>query len=182
VLCVAIAEALYEGYSVSDNYVSDLGVGPSSILFNSSVFTLGLLTGIGAYFLKGTSNFKTARIMLFLMTLGTIGVGVFTKNYPLAHGAVSSAAFFFGGLSALTSSSGLRKPVSWISITLGAMTIGGLALFSSGMITSGSMTSTIAYDSVFYLGLGPGGMERMIIYPAVIWLALFGSHLTSRQE
>ena len=40
VLGLTISEALYPGYSVSDNYISDLGIGPSSIIFNSSVFLL----------------------------------------------------------------------------------------------------------------------------------------------
>jgi hypothetical protein len=62
------------------------------------------------------------------------------------------------------------------------MTLGALVLFSSGMITSGSLTSSIAYDSNFYLGLGPGGMERMIVYPALMWLAGFAGHLVTKQE
>jgi hypothetical membrane protein len=182
VLCLTIAEALYKGYSVSANYVSDLGVGSSSIVFNSSVFVLGLLVGVGTYFLKSLPKLKIVKILLFLMALGAMGVGVFTKDFTVAHGAVSSAAFFFGGLSAIVSGFFLKKPLSWISAVLGSMTIGALTLFSIGIVTSGSMISTFAYDSIFYLGLGPGGMERMIIYPAIMWLALFGSQLTTHQE
>jgi hypothetical membrane protein len=118
--------------------------------------------------------------MLLLMAIGTMGVGIFTKNFTLAHGAVASAAFFFAGLSAITSSKVLPKPLSQISMVLGAMTLAALALFSAGLIASGSMTSSIAYDSSFYLGLGPGGMERMIIYPTLMWLAAFGGHLITK--
>jgi hypothetical protein len=50
------------------------------------------------------------------------------------------------------------------------------------MITSGSLTSDIAYDSDFYMGLGPGGMEHMIVYPALIWLTLFSGHLIALSE
>ncbi len=182
VLCLIIAESLFKGYSASSNYVSDLGVGPSSIVFNTSVFVLGLLVGVGAYFLKSVSELRTVRKLLFLMALAGMGVGIFTKNFPLAHGAVSSAAFFFGGLSAMLSGFFLKRPLSWISGALGGLTIGALAFFSIGMFASGSMTSTVAFDSTFYLGLGPGGMERMIIYPLIMWLAVFGSHLTTRQE
>jgi hypothetical membrane protein len=182
VLCLTIAEALYPGYSVSDNYISDLGVGPSSIVFNSSVFLLGLLLLIGIYFLRHSSNFKTVNILLILMAIGAIGVGVFTKDFTLAHGAVSSMAFFFAGLSAIASFKVLEKPFSLISIILGVMTLAALALFSSGIVTSGSLTSTEAYDSIFYLGLGPGGMERIIVYPALMWLAGFGGHLVTKQE
>jgi hypothetical membrane protein len=49
VLCLIIAEALYPGYSVSANYISDLGVGPSALVFNATVFLLGLLLLVGTY-------------------------------------------------------------------------------------------------------------------------------------
>lgn len=182
ILGFSIAEALYPGYSVSANYISDLGIGPSALIFNSSAFLLGLLLLIGTYFLRHISNFKTVNIMLLLMALGAMGIGVFTKNYRTAHGAVATTAFFFAGLSAITSFKVLKKPLSLISIILGAMTLGALALFSSGMITSGSLTSDIAYDSNFYLGLGPGGMEHMIIYPVGLWLAGFSWHLVTQRE
>jgi hypothetical membrane protein len=182
VLCLIIAEALYPGYSASGNYVSDLGVGPSAIVFNSSVFLLGLLLLIGTYFLRHFANFKTLNMMLLLMAIGAMGVGVFTKDFTLAHGAVASTAFFFAGASAIASFKVLKKPLSLISIILGAMTLGALALFSIGMTANGSLTSDEALDSIFYLGLGPGGMERMIVYPALMWLAAFGGRLVSQQE
>jgi hypothetical membrane protein len=182
VLCLIIAEALYPGYSVSDNYISDLGVGPSAVVFNSSAFLLGLLLLAGTYLQRHTPNFKTLNILLLLMGIGAMGVGVFTKDFTLAHGAVSSTAFFFAGLSAIASFKVLQKPLSLISVILGAMTLTALALFSAGIITSGSLTSNIAYDSTFFLGLGPGGMERMIVYPALMWLAAFSGHLVTKRE
>jgi len=182
ILCLIISEALYPGYSVSDNYVSDLGIGPSSIVFNSSVFLLGLLLAIGTYFLRGISDLKTVKVLLFLMAIGAMGVGLVTKDFTVAHGAVSSVAFFFSGLSAIASAKVLKKPLSLISIVLGVMTLVALGLFSVGLIASGSYTSNIAYDSNFYLGLGPGGMERMIVYPALMWLAGFSGHLAMKRE
>ena len=182
ILCLIIAEALYPSYSVSSNYISDLGVGPSAIIFNASVFLLGFLILTGTYLLRRSPNFKTLNITLLLMAIGAMGVGIFTKNLTLAHGAVSSAAFFFAGLSAITSFKILPKPLSYISMILGTITLAALALFSTGIITSGSLTSTTAYDSAFYLGLGPGGMERMIVYPALMWLAGFGGHLITKQK
>ncbi len=152
VLGIIIAEALYPDFSVSGNYISDLGIGPSAVIFNSSVFLLGLLLLVGAFFLRHISSFKTVNLLLLLMALGAMGVGVFTKHFRTAHGAVATMAFFFAGLSAISSFKVLRKPLSLISIILGAMTLGALVLFSTGMITSGSLTSDIAYDSDFYLG------------------------------
>lgn len=182
VLGLTIAEALYPGYSLSTNYISDLGIGPSALVFNSSVFLLGLLLLIGTYLLRHIPGFKTMNILLLLMALGAMGIGVFTKNYRTAHGAVATTAFFFAGLAAISSFKVLKKPLSLASIILGMLTLGALALFSGGMITSGSLTSDIAYDSSFYLGLGPGGMEHLIIYPALMWLAGFSWHLVAQRE
>ena len=179
---IAVSEALYSGFSVSANYISDLGIGPSAVVFNSSAFLAGLLLLVGLYFLRRVPGFKTVNVLLFLMAVGVMGIGVFTKNFRMAHGAVATAAFFFAGLSALSSFKVLKKPLSLISIVLGVMTLGALALFSLGMVTSGSLTSDIAYDSTFYLGLGPGGMEHMIIFPALMWLTGFSWHLVTRQE
>jgi hypothetical membrane protein len=182
ILGFTISEALYPGYSAHDNYISDLGIGPSAIVFNASAFLLGLLSLVATYFLRHVSNFKTVNRLLLLMAVGAMGVGIVTKNFTLAHGAVSSAAFFFGGLSAIASFKVLKKPLSLISITLGAITLGALVLFSSGLIASGSWTSNVAYDSIFYLGLGPGGMERIIVYPLLIWLAGFAGYLVTERE
>jgi len=182
VLGFSISEALYPGYSVSANYISDLGVGPSSVIFNSSVFLLGLLLLIGTYFLRPVSNFKTVNMLLLLTGLGAMGIGIFTKDFRTAHGVVVSMTFFFAGLSAISLFKVLKMPSSLISMILGTMALGALVLFSSGMITSGSLTSDIAYDSNFYMGLGPGGMEHMIVYPALMWLAGFSWHLLTLPE
>ena len=182
VLGITVAEALYPGFSVPANYISDLGVGPSAVIFNSSVFLLGLLLLVGTYFLRQVSDFKTVNTMLFLMAVGAMGVGVFTKNFRTAHGAMATMAFFFAGLSAISSFKVLKKPLCLMSIVLGAVTLGALVLYSSGMITSGSLTSDIAYDSDFYMGLGPGGMEHLILYPALMWLAVFSGHLVTRAQ
>jgi hypothetical membrane protein len=180
VLGITIAEAMYPGYSISGNYISDLGTGPSAVIFNSSIFLLGLLVATGAYLLRPTTAFKTANICLFLMAGGAMGVGIFTQDYVYLHSPFALVAFFFGGLAPLASARFLGRPASLLSIAMGALSLGALALFSAGIITSGSMISDIAHDSVFYLGLGPGGMERMILYPALAWLAGFGAFLAKR--
>ena len=182
ILGLTIAEALHPSYSVSANYVSDLGIGPFSIVFNSAVFLLGLLLLIGTYFLRHISELKTVSVLLFLMALAAMGVGIFNKDFAIPHGALASMAFLFAGLSAIASAKVLKSPFSLISRLLGAMTIGALALYLIGMVTSGSLTSNIEYDSNFYLNLGPGGMERMIVYPALMWLAGFSGHLATQRE
>src|SRR3990170_6712189 len=115
VLSLIVAEALYPGYSIFGNYMSDLGIGPSSAIFNSSIFLLGLLTIIGAYFLPRNINFRALTVLLALMAIGAMGAGVFTKNFAVIHLAVSSMAFVFGGLSAIVSFRVLKMPLSAMS-------------------------------------------------------------------
>ena len=161
VLGLIVAEALYPNYSISGNYISDLGVGPSSMIFNSSVFLLGLLIIIGAYFLRRAFNSKALTALLVVTAIGAMGVGVFTENSGTIHPVVSFIAFLFGGLSAILSFKLLKTPFSLLAVTLGLMTLGSMVLFAGKI----------------YLGLGPGGMERMVVYPILIWGAGFGGHL-----
>jgi hypothetical membrane protein len=182
VLGLIVAEALYPSYSVSSNYISDLGVGPSSVIFNSSIFLLGFLSIIGAYFLPRTVDFTGLTVLLVLMAVGAMGAGIFTSAFTAIHGVMSSTAFVFGGVSAIVSFKVLKKPLSAMSVVLGLMALGAFVLFAGGLLTSGAYTSSEAQNSDFFLGLGPGGMERMIVYPALIWLAGFGGHLIALSE
>ena len=111
------------------------------------------------------------------MAIGSMGVGIFTEDFNFVHGAIASVAFFFAGLSRVWSAKIFQKPFSTLSILLGLMALIALTLYSLGMVTSGSITSIEPINSVFYLGLGPGGMERIIVYPALMWLAGFGGYM-----
>jgi hypothetical membrane protein len=162
VIGMIVAEALYPGYSVGARYISDLGVGPSSTVFNSSVFLLGLLMFVGTYFLHRKFNYKLLTGLLILAAIGAMGVGVFTENSPApAHSVVSLIAFLFGGLSAITSFKLLKMPFSVVAVILGLVTLCALGLFAGN----------------FDLGLGVGGIERMIAYPILLWGAGFGGYL-----
>jgi hypothetical membrane protein len=183
ILGLVVAETLYPGYSVANDYISDLGVGPSSMVFNSSAFLFGLLSIIGAYFLPRTVDFRGLTVLFILMAIGAMGVGIFTSAFSTTiHGVVSLMAFGFGGLSAIASFKVSKLPLSAISVILGAITLTALALFAAGLVTTGSLTTSEPPASEFFLGIGPGGMERMIAYPALIWLILFSGHLITLSE
>ena len=158
---IIIAEALYPGYSTSENYISDLGVGPSALIFNSSVFLLGVLVVAGSYFIQRAFNSKLFFLLLTLTGIGAMGVGLFTEDAGVAHTIFSLITFVFAGLSAMLSYRLLKPPLSYFSIILGALSLLALVLFISGN----------------YLGLGKGGMERMIAYPALLWAIGLGGHL-----
>ena len=172
VLAMTISEALYPDYSVSKNYISDLGdyskANSVAYIFNSSVFLLGLLILVAAYFIQRAFNYKVFSFCLILTGIGAMGVGLFPENFavPYLHMIVSFITFFFGAISAIVSYKLQKSPLSYLAVVLGLLSLISLALFRLGI----------------YLGLGVGGMERMIAYPTLLWALGFGGHLIGSSE
>jgi hypothetical membrane protein len=160
-LGIIVAEALYPGYSTSENYISDLGVGPSALIFNSSVFLLGVFGVAGVYFIQRAFNSRLFSVLLAMTSIGAMGVGLFTEDAGMIHGLFSLITFLFAGISAIVSYKLEKPPLSYVSAILGIMSLLALVLFASGI----------------YLGLGKGGMERMIAYPVLLWAIGFGGYV-----
>lgn len=156
ILAMLIAERLYQGYSVTDNYISDLGVGTTAIIFNTSVIILGVLTIIASILLINKLGLRF--ILLFITGIGALGVGLFPETYGFIHSIFALLAFLFGGLTGISMYNKLKSQARGVSLFLGAITIIALVLY---------MNKT-------YLGLGRGGMERVIVYPELLWSIIFG--------
>lgn len=163
ILCVLIAECLYPGYNVSNNYISDLGKlnAPSAPIFNASVFILGLTVAAGACFLKQIIANKVFLCLLVLCGVGAMSVGIFPEDFGPIHLAASLTAFLFGTLSAITSYKFQKAPLSYFAVILGIISLSALILFG------------LKID----LGLGVGGVERMIVYPILLWAIGFSGYL-----
>lgn len=175
VLFLIVAEALYPGYSVSRNYISDLGVGPSADIFNSSVFLLGLAAVASVYYLrKCFPGNRVFHAFMFLCGFGAMGVGVFSEKFGIIHTIFSLTTFVFGSLSAIASFKVQRKPFSYFSLALGIISIISLTIFVAFELSEYLMSSLSQFN---YLGLGWGGMERMIVYPVLVWALGFGGYL-----
>ena len=161
-----MAEALYSGYSARDNYISDLGVGPSALVFNSSVFLFGLLAAGASYMIWRGVGARLVATLFFIAAIGAVGVGVFTEDAGAMHVVVSAIVFLFGGISAIAAYRLEKAPLNYISVIMGITALVALALFATGN----------------FLGLGKGGMERMIAYPIVLWAIAFGGHVINTEE
>jgi len=161
-------------YSVANNYVSDLGANcrttctavPSAYLFDTSIALMGLLIIIGAYFLHRAYEWKPATVMIAIAGIGALGVGLFPETTGIWHSIFSLIVFLFAGLTALVTARFQRKPMFYFSIVLGLATLAALFLYLGGE----------------YVGLGAGGMERMVVYPVLVWSIGFGGHLMAVDE
>jgi hypothetical membrane protein len=170
-----LAEIYYPGYSVANNYVSDLGATcnstchiyqPTSTIFNSSIVLLGLLILVSAYFLQRAYHWKPATVLISLGGIGALGVGLFPETTGIWHSIFSLIVFLFAGLSAIVAARFQKKPQFYFSIILGLATLVALVLYVGGN----------------YLGLGAGGMERMVVYPVLVWAVAFGGHLMGSSD
>ena len=113
------AEFLYPGYSVSGNFISDLGATcratcviyqPSASIFNFSVILFGLLIVLCSYFIWSEFRSSLITALFFISGLGAIGVGLFPETAGFLHVIVSFITFFFGGFAAIAVSKLVKSP------------------------------------------------------------------------
>jgi hypothetical membrane protein len=172
VLAVVVSEAVYSGYSVGQQVMSDLGdwslAGNFATIFDVSVMLLGMFVIVGAYFIQREFKNRLFTSLVVMLGVGCVGVGVVAENIFLPiHLIFALVAFVFGAASVIISYKLEKSPLSYISVILGAVTLSAVVLFNLGY----------SVDSGFYLGLGLGGMECFIIYPVLLWVLGFGAYL-----
>lgn len=166
---IHLAEFLYPGYSVSQDYISELGVGPtaSRLIFTAALVAFGLMALVASYLLRQKDRESRLWLLLGLSAVGAIGVGVFDMDrFKELHALSALLAFLFGNLAAIYSWKEVRPPVSYLFVSLGLIGLTALALLI------GSVD----------LGLGLGGIERMAFYPAMFWVLAFGSYLLAEGD
>ena len=165
-----LSEIYYPDYNVSTNYISDLGATcratcqvfqPSSTIFNVSVSLLGVLLLATTYFLQRTFRRRLVSVLLATTGIGAMGVGIFPETAGVLHPIFSLIAFLFGGLTAVSSYKLQKPPMSYFAVISGLITVAALLLYSQSI----------------YLGLGNGGMERVVLYPVLLWAIAFGGYL-----
>lgn len=169
-----LAEIYYPNYNVSLNTISDLGATcnptcqifqPSSNIFNASIIIFGLLVLAGSYFLNRSFHSRLFTGLVVVTGIGLVGVGTFPESTGIYHGIFSLVTFLFSGLSAIVAYRYQRAPMSYFSVILGLATLVSLLLRTQHI----------------YLGLGNGGMERMVVYPVLLWAVGFGGGLMSTE-
>ena len=180
---VIVAESVFPGYSVANNYISDLGPpcqGAAACgsqtswwIFDSSIAIMGMCILVGGYFINRYFHWKPATGFIILSGIGTIGIGIFNENSPfMLHDIFSLITFVGIGLTAVVSFWLQKPPMSYFSVLLGLASLTALILYIP-------QTGT-AFGSA--LGIGPGGLERMIVYPVIFWGLAFAGHLMGLEE
>jgi hypothetical membrane protein len=101
---------------------------------------------------------------------GALGVGIFPENtfivnaVAVVHYLSALLAFIGGGVTAIATYKITKPPFRYLSVILGAATLTAAALFATTR-------------DIGFLGIGVGGMERMMAYPTLLWIISLGGYL-----
>ncbi len=182
------AEFLYPGYSVSQDFVSDLGatcadlasnaprdcvvVQPASAVFSLSIDALGVLVLAAAYLMLPMTRVRLLAILMGVTGFGALGVGLVSEAHSPFHSIFALSAFLGGALAALESFRILPRPLGVVAVALG-----GVALVALGWFSVAAVALRTATIPSLWVPFGVGGMERMVVYPILAWVILFGTAL-----
>ncbi len=176
-----VAHAWAVRYSLAANTISDLGntacgvyggryvCSPQHALMNASLIVLGCTMVIGSVLIYHEFRRSFAEALGFgfmaLAGLGTIMVGIFAENTIASlHVLGAALPFLIGNVALLIFSQALELPRLFRLYTIVS---GVVALLAFGL-----------FATHHYLGLGIGGMERLVAHPQTIWLIVFGLYMT----
>jgi hypothetical membrane protein len=140
-------------WSLAGNYAA---------IFNVSIIFAGALGIASAYFIQQAFKNRLFTSLLMINTFCNILIGVFAEDISMPmHGISALIGLIFGLGATFMSSRFVKSPLSYAPIILGGVTLLAIVLQGSG----------------FYLGLGLGGIERLEIYPYLLWVLGFGAYL-----
>jgi len=178
-----LSETLYPSYSVNSNYISDLGttcpgngaacyVPPAWWLFNLSEVVCGILILVTAYFFYRAYRYKPATAIIGVAGFALILVGILNESFSPWHGIFSLITFTFIGLAAIVTFRFQRPPLSYFSVLMGVVSLISLVLFAPD--------DGVSFGAA--IGIGPGGLERLIVYPILLWAVGFGGYLIGQED
>ena len=171
---IMLAASIAPNYDFNGAAISDLGVIESTaLLFNASLVAVGVLNALGGYLFYRSHHNHLVLVLFLLAGVGALGAGLVPLNRGGLHSLFALFAFLFFNLEAIGVGTLVRGAMRSLSILAGAL---GLVFVVLMVIGDGGN------DAAFGV-IGHGGTERMIVYPAMLWmLALGGSLMATREE
>lgn len=170
VTILMLAAALVPEYELGTTSLSELGVAEeSALVFNGSLLVVGILTVVGGYLFYRSHDTPWLLGMFCLAGLGAFGMGVFPDDYGALHLVFVALAFLFYNLAAIGTGVRIRGPMVVVSVLMGAV----------GLVFAGILVLGITGNPEVYGPFGVGGIERMVLYPAMLWLLIFGGYMVA---
>lgn len=170
VVMILVAQHLYPGYSLSNNYISDLGVGGTASIFNGAMVVFGILLLASSFFIL-RSGHRYISFAFALTAIGGMCVGIFPETTGVYHILSAMVTFSTVSVAALLFYRVYKKPLVYYSIISGLLGLFVMVLFSINLTLGTGIT----------LGLGHGGIEEILFYNEILWALIAGVRfLTAR--
>jgi len=164
---IMVAASIAPSYDYHGAAISDLGViAETAMLFNLLLVGVGLLNIAGGYVFYRVHRRRAVFATYVLGGIGAVGAGLMPLDTGAPHSLFALGGFVFFNIEAVATASVLAGPMRLIS------TVAGLI----GLVYVVIMVAGDAGAAVFG-AIGHGGSERMIVYPAMLWLLALGGHL-----
>ena len=169
---IMLGASIAPGYDYSAAAISDLGViGQTAVLFNVTLLAVGVLNLAGGYFFYRQHRSVAVFVPFVLAAIGAIGAGIFPLSTGTTHSLFALVAFVFFNVEAIATAFVVPPIMSVISALAGIV---GLVYVVLMVIGDGG-------NPVVFWIIGHGGTERMIAYPAMLWLVGLGGYLIGRR-
>ncbi len=165
-IAMVLGETMAPGYSMHDAAISDLGTIPNTrILFNVSLIAFGVLNLAAGYFFFLARRKPLVFAMFVLAGAGAVGAGLVPLDSPLGlHSVFALLGFLFINIEVVLVGRWNQDGLRWLALAAGlvGLVFAGLMVFVDSGVIDPSST------------IGHGGVERLIVYPALIWMLLCG--------
>ena len=165
---IMLAASIAPAYDIGGAAISDLGViHETALLFNASLIAVGLLNIIGGYLFYRSHGRRWVLALFVLAGIGALGAGLFPLDRGGLHSLSALAAFICFNLEAIAVGALLSGAMRSLSILAGLLGLAFVVLMVLGDGGNGAAFGPI----------GHGGTERMIVYPAMLWMMALGGYL-----
>jgi len=168
-VAMMLGEATAPEYSMHDSAISDLGtIDETRLLFNASLFAIGMFNALAGYLLYGVIKDRIVIVVFVLGGVGAMGAGVIPLDSKIGlHGLFALVAFLFMNVEAILIARHVGNPLRIVSLVAGVIGI----IFTVMMLLVDSESIDVSGS------IGHGGTERMIAYPLLVWMMIFGGYL-----
>ncbi|MGP8071626.1 MAG: DUF998 domain-containing protein [Thermoplasmata archaeon] len=198
VVATLVEGALIPGYGLITHWISDLGAPPNTAphfapgtslwwVFSTSLILMSLLIFVGLVGLKPVlwdrALGKLTILIVAIVALGAIGVAVWNEVDALELHSISALIAFGSGWVALVlfgvyAWRDLRWGGGWSALSL----LGGLVSFVALIFYIIPTFVGRANVPNWMASVYPGGSERLIVVPLVLWLVAIGVRLAWGME
>jgi hypothetical membrane protein len=170
---IMLAASMAPGYDVRGGAISDLGtIAETRLLFNVSLLVTGTLNIVAGYLLYRAHHRGWLLAIFVLAGLGAAGAGLVPLDTSELHGLFALVAFLFFNLEALACAVLVAGPMRIVSLLAGLLGLAFVVLMVIGDAGNPNVFGPI----------GHGGAERMIVYPAMLWMLAFGGYLMAGER